>query len=205
MIIIDDVSVYFTKEISHTYKLILSNIIKKISPKLHVNTLRLTSFWEYVKNGDPIIINILRDGIALYDTGLFEPIKLMFEQGRIRPSQEAIWNYFSRSGPTMNNAQWHILQATIDLYWAVVDAAHAALMKADVVPPSPDHMAHLLRSKFVKHKKLEKKYADTMDKFYDTMKKIVHREIKSISGKQFDSYYKEAQEFVHRMKRLLSS
>jgi len=76
-------------------------------------------------------------------------------------------------------------------------------MKEGVIPPSPDHVADLLEEKLVKKKKLEKKYIATMRTFYRIMKMILHRDIKEIKGQQFDLYYKEAENFVNRMKKLI--
>lgn len=203
LVILDDVSIYMSREINQAYIIMVKNIVSKISKRLHINTLRFTAFWEYSKNGDPIVINMLRDGIPLYDTNFFIPLKILLLDGRIRPTEESIWNYFSRSPLTLINSKWHILQATIDLYWAVIDSAHAALMKGEQIPPSPDHVADMLEQRYVKTKILEKHYVDTMRKFYRLMKMITHRELKEISGQQFDLYYKEAEEFVNRMKKII--
>ena len=83
----------------------------------------------------------------------------------------------------------------------MIDSAHAALMSANVVPPSPDHVADMLHSEFVKKGLLEKEYEITMKKFYVLQKKILQREIKDISGKEFDKYHKEAEGFVKRMRK----
>ena len=58
----------------------------------------------------------------------------------------------------------------------------------------------MLNEKMVKQKLLEKKYISIMRNFYIIAKKIGHREIKIISGKQYDKYYDEARDFVNRMK-----
>ena len=81
----------------------------------------------------------------------------------------------------------------------MIDAAHAALMTIGEIPPAPNQVGEMLRSKLVRQKIIEQEYADTVDKFYDISKKITHRDIKEISGKQFDILYKEADEFVQRM------
>src|SRR3989338_8764278 len=47
----------------------------------------------------------------------------------LRFTAESIWTYYIRAPNTLHNSKWHLLQATLDLYWAVIDAAHAALMK----------------------------------------------------------------------------
>jgi len=95
------------------------------------------------------------------------------------------------------------LQATLDLYWAVIDAAHAALMRRNEVPPTPDHVAEMLERVFVKHRQLDKKYVETMRKFYQLSKKITHREIQEVTGPEYEKYYREADDFVKMMKRLI--
>ncbi len=101
LVILDDVTIYWTKEFVQTYRIIVDNLIAKISKRLHITTFKYTSFWEYVRNGDPIAINILRDGVPLIDREFFRPLQLLLFQGRIRPSQEAVWNYYYKSPETL--------------------------------------------------------------------------------------------------------
>jgi uncharacterized protein (UPF0332 family) len=194
-----------TAEVTEAYRVIVQRLIVKNSTKLHVVTLRFTNFWEYVRNGDPVAINILRDGVAIIDSGFFDPLQVLLKKGRIRPTQESIWTYYMRAPNTLYNSKWHINQAVVDLYWAVIDAAHAALMRMGEIPPSPDHVADLLQKKLVARRLLEAKYVATMRNFYRLMKMITHREIKEISGEEYDKYYREAEEFVHRMKRIIDT
>lgn len=204
MIVVDDLSLNFSQELVEAYRIIVQKMIAKNSTRLHITSLRFSSFWEYVRNGDPIAVNILRDGLALIDTGFFEPLQILLRKGRIRPTEESIWNYYTRAPNTLHNAKWHILQGTTDLYWAVIDAAHAALMKHGSIPPSPDHVADLLQEKLVKHKLLEQKYVTIMRNFYRLSKMITHREINEIKGQEFDRYYQDAHEFVDRMRRFIN-
>lgn len=203
LVIVDDVSVYLSAELVEAYRIITEKIIGKISKRLHITTLRFTSFWEYIRAGDPVGINILRDGVALLDTGIFDPLQLLLKQGRIRPTAESVWTYYSRAPATLFNSKWHLLQATLDLYWAVIDAAHAALMHHGEIPPSPNHVADLLDEVLVKKGIIEKKYVNTMSDFYILAKKITHREIKEITGPQYENYYRQAEDFVNRMKRVI--
>ncbi|MCK4589444.1 MAG: nucleotidyltransferase domain-containing protein [Nanoarchaeota archaeon] len=203
LVVGDDISFQLTQELIEAYRIITENVIGAVSKKLHVTSMTFTSFWEYVKAGDPVAINILRDGVALIDTGFFNPLQILLKQGRIRPSEESIWRYFGRAPRTLTNSRWHLLQATLDLYWAVIDAAHAALMRMGHVPPSPEHAADVLHDKLVKKKLLEAKYVATMKKFYDLSKMITHREIQYIDGKDYDKNLKEANEFVERMRRFI--
>ena len=203
LIIVDDVTILITPEIVDTYRIIVENAIVSVNPRLHITTLKLTSFWEYVRAGDPIAINILRDGYSIIDTGFFEPMQLLLKQGRIRPTQEAVWAYFVRSPATLHNSRWHILQATMDLYWAVIDSAHAALMKAGEIPPTPAHVATLLYDKFVRSKIIPKKYSDIMGSFYNMSRMILHREIKDVTPEEYSKYYRDAHDFVYAMKGII--
>ena len=200
LIIIDDVRIQLGPELVQTYRIILEKLIYKISKKLHVTSLRFTNFWEYVRAGDPVAINMLRDGIPILDTGFFEPLQMLLYQGRIRPSPESIQNYLSLAPQTLQNSKQHILQATLDLYWAVIDSAHAALMSVNEIPPSPAHVADMLDEKLVKKGLLNKKHSSAMRNFYALGKSIMHGELLQVSGDQYDVYYKEAYDFVMEMK-----
>ncbi|MBW2976642.1 nucleotidyltransferase domain-containing protein [Candidatus Woesearchaeota archaeon] len=203
LVIIDDTTVSLSPEVVEAYRVIVNKTIVKVSTRLHITTLRFTSFWDYIRNGDPIGINILRDGVALIDSGFFEPLQVLLKKGKIRPTSESIWTYYIRAPNTLHNSKWHLLQATLDLYWAVIDSAHAVLMKHGEIPPTPEHVADLLESKLVKKRLLERKYVDVMRHFYKTMKMIVHREIKEIKGHEYDRYFRAAEAFVKRMREFI--
>ena len=203
LIIVNDLTLVLNKETIIAYRVIVENVASKVSKRLHITTLRLTIFWEYVRNGDPVVVNMLRDGVPILDEGFFAPVQVLLEQGRIRPSQESIWAYFSKAPATVNNSKWHVMQAVLDLYWAVIDSSHAALMSLGVLPPTPEHVADLIDEKMVKAGLLEKKYAQTMRTFYSLSKQIMHREVRDISGAQYDRYLKEAQGYVATMQKFI--
>jgi predicted nucleotidyltransferase/uncharacterized protein (UPF0332 family) len=203
LLVIDDVTVKMTPELIQTYRIILEKLILKVSRKLHITSLRFTNFWEYVRAGDPIAVNMLRDGIAIYDTGFFEPLQLLLYQGRIRPSAESINNYLMMAPKTLQNSRAQILHATLDLYWAVIDGAHAALMYVGEVPPSPSHVAELMEKKLVKPGLIEKRYLHTMRMFYNLGKSIMHGQLHDLTGDQYDAYYREAYDFIMMIKRFI--
>ncbi len=205
LVIVNDLTLVMSGEVVEAYRVITESTAAKVSKRLHITTMKLTSFWDYMRNGDPVAINMLRDGVPLSDVGIFEPLQMLLFQGRIRPTKESVWNYYARAPATMANANWHVLQATLDLYWAVIDSAHAALMKLGEIPPSPDHVADLVHEKIVKPGYAHKRYADTMRFFYELSKKITHREIQDIPGKDFDRYRALADDFVRAMKHVIEA
>ena len=204
LLIIDDVAIKLTPELIQTYRIIVEKIVVRTSNKLHITSLRLTNFWEYVRAGDPIAINMLRDGVAIIDTGFFEPLQLLLMQGRIRPSAESIQNYLMMAPQTLQNSRQHILTGTLDLYWSVIDAAHAALMYIGEVPPSPAHVADLMNDKLIKTGLLDKKHMHTMRMFYNLGKSIMHGQVNDLTGDQYDGYYKEAYDFVMAINKLVN-
>ena len=205
LIIIDDVSVNLTRELTQTYRIIVEKILADMpdSERLHIQSMKFTSWWEYIRAGDPVAINVLRYGVALIDTGIFDPLQALLDNGRIRPTKEAIHTYFVMAPASLYRAKDHLLSAMVDLYWASIDAAHAALMSLGEIPPSPEHVADMLEKKMVKKGLLKKKYADIMQRNYIIFKKIVHRDIKEVDGADYDRYRRETAVFVNEIKKFL--
>ncbi|MEA3430062.1 MAG: nucleotidyltransferase domain-containing protein [Nanoarchaeota archaeon] len=203
LLVLDDLNIQLSQEVVQTYRIITEKAIIDTSKKLHVVSMKYTAFWEYIRNGDPVGINILRDGVPVVDTGFFAPLQELLRQGRIRPTLESIYTYFDRAPRSIVNSSWHVMQGTLDLYWAVIDAAHAALMRMGEIPASPNHVADMLDERLVKKKLLEPRYANIMRNFYKLSKMIMHRQVKEISGKAYDKYKKDATDFVNRMKKFI--
>ncbi len=191
-------------ELTQAYRIIVQNTASQVSSRLHITTMKLTNFWEYLRNGDPIVVNMLRDGIPLYDTGFFEPVQQLLFDGRIRPTKESVYNYYARAPLTINNADWHVTQAGIDLYWAVIDAAHAALMHAGCIAPTPSHVSDLLDSTFVKKGMLHKKHIRTISVLYELNKDILHKKRATLSGKEYDELRRQASEFIDAVRKIIS-
>ena len=101
LVVFDDVTIAPTSEIVEAYRIIVEKLVADTSMRLHITTVKLTTFWEYVRAGDPVGMNILRDGVALLDTGFFDPLRALLIRGRIRPSEEAVWTYFARAPRTL--------------------------------------------------------------------------------------------------------
>ncbi|MBS3137325.1 hypothetical protein J4232_02740 [Candidatus Woesearchaeota archaeon] len=202
LIIVDNVSFYLTPEIVEVYRVVTERIAIETSKRLHITTLRITSFWEYMRVGDPIGINILRSGIALIDTGFIYPMQLLLFEGRIRPTPESVSSYFNRSSSSLLNSNGHLIQATLDLYWAAIDASHAAVMHLGEIPPSPREISSILQERFVKTGKINKKYPLVMEKMYKLSREILHRERKSVDGKEYQRLAEEVREFVEVLRKM---
>ena len=203
LVVIDDVHIILSPELMETYKVIVERAIIDIDNRLHIQTMKLSSFWEYVRAGDPVAINILRSGVSLIDTGFFDPLQLLLKQGRIRPSKEAIYTYFTMSYGSLTSSRKNLLNAMLDLYWAAIDASHAALMKLGETPPSPQHAAEKLKEKLVQPGHIKQKHAATMQEIYLISRKILHNELREINGRDYDHYRQKVEELVKELKKFI--
>lgn len=203
LLIFNDLVRVLSNEVIEAYRIITENTASKVSKRLHVSTMKLSAFWEYMQNGDPLAINIVRDGVPLLNNGLVEPFKKLLDHHQISPSQEMVWSYYQRGPMTIWSAKWHVLQATIDLYWAVLDASHAVLLSRNLAPDSPQHASRLLKQHFINKKQFPKQYKNTLEKFYLIHQDIAKRNVKEITGKQYEVYYKEAKGFVKAAEQLI--
>ena len=78
-------------------------------------------------------------------------------------------------------------------------------MKMGEVPPTPGHVADMIDKKLVKSGMVPKKYASTMTLFFNLQKKITHREIQKISGREYDDYKAQAVDFLNVMRKVVES
>ncbi|MEK6953237.1 MAG: hypothetical protein AABX29_09575 [Nanoarchaeota archaeon] len=180
--------------------------ITGVQKDFHIQVYILTDFWESVKDASPVIFTFLRDGIPLYDRGVFMPWKLLLKMGRIRPSPEAIDLHMDVGEKSIEMARGRLINVVgQDLYYGILNPAQAALMLYGVAPPNPRETIKLLDEIFVKKEKLlEKKYVDILNKIFLFYKDIEHGKIKDISGAEVDKLLRDADAYMKRIKKLFS-
>lgn len=206
IVLIDDVSIKWTQELIAWYreeldKILMQNPYKK---SLHINTVKLSTWWEDLMKGDPVIINILRYGQAVLDfAGFFNPLKFLLLNGKIRSTPEAIYNCLQRAPTHILRSKVAELNSIEGLYWSMVDSAHAALIAINILPPSPEHISSHLAEMFVEKGKLNKKYAEWFQNLLILHKKIAHGEITDLKGVEIDMWQDRAEEFMRVMAELV--
>jgi len=207
IIIIDDVSISWDQEMIAWYREELDKIIK-INPyqkALHINTIKLSTWWEDLLKGDPVVINVLRYGEALIDLGgFFEPLKFLLIQGKIKPTPEAVYNALQRAPLHLERSNQAELNSIEGLYWTMVDAAQGALMAASISPPSPEHIPADLKTTFVDKGMLNRRYVDWYRDLLILHKKILHGEIRELKGVEIDDWQERADEFLKVMINLVN-
>ena len=180
--------------------------ITQIKNKLNIQVYILTDFWESLKEANPIIFTLLRDGVPFYDRGVFMPWKLLLRMGKIKPSVEAI-DMFMQSGEQMIRRAEGTIKAIgmEDTYYAILTPSQAALMMFGVPPPAPKETAELMREIFVKKEGLlEEKYVEILERNIEVRKELEHGTRKELLGKDLDKLVEDAKKYLKRIKRLFT-
>ena len=177
-----------------------------IRNKLNIQVYILTDFWDSLREANPVIFTLLRDGVPFYDRGIFMPWKQLLKMGKIKPSAEAI-DLFMNSGEQMiKRVEYKLKEIGMeDTYYAILTPSQAALMLYGIPPPSPKETAELIREIFVKKEKLlEDKYVDLLENNIKIRKELEHGTKKELTGKEVDQLLSDADKFLKRIKRLFT-
>jgi len=206
ILLVDDVSIKFDDKLVLWYREELGKLIQKNPYKkdLHINTVKLTTWWHDLTRGDPTVINILRYGESIIDFGgFFNPLKILLQQGKIKPSPESIYTVLNRIPGHILRSRIAELSAIEGCYWAFVESAQALLMSVKVLPPSPEHIPILLKENFVDKKLMKMKCVTDFRDLYDLHKKIIHEEIRDLDGKIIDGWQEKSEDFFKSVLKLI--
>lgn len=207
IIILDDVSIKFDEELIAWYRKRLGILLgeNKYQKPIHISSVKLSSWWNDLLRGDPVVLNVLRSGEALIDFGgFFAPLRLLLKEGKIRATPESIYNLLERAPSHFVRARGAMLAVVDGIYWGMVDAAHAALIAADIMPASPEEISNVLEQHFVKNKLLDRKFVKYYDIVHTIAKDIAHGTKTSIEGKVLDELLAISDEFLREMAKLVS-
>lgn len=206
IIILDDVSVNWDQELVAWYREELEKILRAnpYNKDIHINTIKLSTWWNDLIQGDPVVINIIRYGEALIDMGgFFDPLKHLLINGKIKSTPEAVYNALQRAPKHFARSKVSELNAVEGLYWAMVDSAHAALIASGLNPPSPEHIPASLKQIFVDQGKLKLNYVTDYRDLHFLHKKIAHGEVTDLKGVEIDNWQEKTKEFMKVMAQLV--
>ena len=175
-----------------------------IKNKINIQVYILTEFWDSLKEANPIIFTLLRDGVPFYDRGIFMPWKQLLRMGRIKPSWEAI-DMFMKSGDQMvSRVKYKLKEIGMeDVFYALLTPSQAAIMMMGIAPPAPKETPDLMLELFVKKKAMiEEKYIKILENVIKLRKDLEHGTKKEVEGKEIDALIKDAESFLKRIKKL---
>ncbi|NOQ55476.1 MAG: hypothetical protein GQ477_01575 [Nanohaloarchaea archaeon] len=207
-VIIDDTKL--EKDIPAEVKEKISADLRRIGAKIDKNItiqafMFLTEFWESIRSVEPLIMEILRFGIPVYDVGIYMPAKRMLQRGMLPTTNEAVAKRIHIAPQHLKMAEFRMKSGAHFMEQAMAAAGQAPLMLIGKVPPGKEDVPKELIFHFVDKKLLDAKYGEMAQKIHDFAKEIEHAEKKEIEnlGKRTDEYLKMTDKFIKEMKELL--
>src|SRR3990167_9606932 len=160
-VVIDDTSKDLSNEELDKIDADIEKMGQKISEYISVQPIyTLTEFWDYARVAHPIIYNFIKEGVAVYDTGFFGPVKRLLEMGKIPATREAIESYMEGAPKKLTRAKTvKLLMLAEDCYYAMLNASQAVLMFMGLSPPVPSKAYDEVVTHLVKPGIMNKQYA----------------------------------------------
>jgi predicted nucleotidyltransferase/uncharacterized protein (UPF0332 family) len=184
---------------------IMSSTALGIFSKFNIQAYLLTQFWEYVREANPVIFTLLRDGIPFHDKGLFSPWRVLLREGKIKPTAEAIDNMLLSGSVFVKRINQTISKTiTEDLYYAMLNPAQSALMLYGIPPMTPNETPILLEKVFVSKKMIESKYVRWLEDILKLRKGLESGKMKlsEFNAEMLNEQSLRAEEFIKRMTSL---
>ncbi len=180
--------------------------ITGIKNKLNIQVYILTDFWDSLKEANPIIFTLLRDGVPFYDRGIFMPWKQLLRLGRIKPSREAIDLFMNTGEQSLKRIKTRFKDMGMeDTYYAILTPTQAAIMLYGLPPPTPRETPEVLEEIFVKKEKmLEPQYVKILNDNVQLRKDIEHGTKKGLTGTELDKYVNNAEKYLKRIRKLFT-
>jgi len=169
---------------------------------LHIQTHTLTEFWQWIKMGSPELVNFLRYGLAVYDTGFVKPVQRMLQMGLIPPSEETITLKARASEARFQKLKMEIKAMIFDLRYTAMDMIQSAVMYFYKAQPDFKDVGKYLE-KFVKEKKLEPEFIKKFEELDKLWKDIDHKVIKEVTAEHLDKAIKLTKEIIERFKKMI--
>jgi uncharacterized protein (UPF0332 family)/predicted nucleotidyltransferase len=175
-----------------------------VQNKLSIQVYILTDFWDNMKEANPIIFTFLRDGVPLYDRGVFMPWKYLLKMGKIRPSPEAIDLYKATGDQMLDRVRFKLKDIAVeDMWYATITPSQAALMLYGLPPPAPRETPDVMRDIFVKKEKL---FDEEHVKFLEHVIKI-HKDVeygvrKNVTGNEIQEMLEKAEKYLKALGKL---
>tara|TARA_Y100000310_G_scaffold77060_1_gene73587 strand:- start:62 stop:1915 length:1854 start_codon:yes stop_codon:yes gene_type:complete len=179
----------------------------QVKKQFHIQVYILTDFWDGIRDATPVFFTFLRDGIPLYDRGVFMPQKLLLNMGRIKPSPESIEMHMDVGERLLDRAKGRLIGIVVeDLHLAVINPSQSALMLQGYPPSTPKETIKLMDEIFVnKEKLLKQSDVDVLKRTFKLYKDIEHGTVKEVTGKEIDTLMKDISEYVKKIKKIVKT
>lgn len=170
---------------------------------LNVQVYLMTDFWQSVKDAQPVMFTLIRDGVPFYDRGTFIPWKRLLQMGKIKPSPEAVDMFMKQGDQTEEIVKRRMLDALVDVYFGVVTPTQAVLMLAGEAPHVPKVIVAETKKILVEREKvMSLSDLKILEKAVKLYKDYEHGTLKEITGAELDKFRKESIEYLKNLKEI---
>jgi len=169
---------------------------------IHVQTTTLTEFWQWIKMGSPELVNYLRYGLVIYDTGFIKPVQRMLQMGLIPPSEETISLKARAADARLKKIKLDLKSMIFELRYTATDMVQSVVMYFYKAQPDQKAIPGFLE-KLVAEKKLEKEYVNKFKELDQLWKDIDHKTIKEVTTEHLNKALQLTKEIIERFKKLL--
>lgn len=199
-VVLDDTTTKSTDDLNkvNTHLYLIAHELKDI----HIQTTPLTEFWEWVKMGSPELVNFLRYGLPIYDTGFIKPVQRMLQMGLLPPSEETIKLKAKVAKTRLKKIKLDMKSMIFELRYAATDIIQAVVMHHYKAQPDQKTIPEFLE-KLIKKKKLERKYLEEYEQLNRLWKDIDHKIIKEVTTEHLQKALELTEDILKRFKKLL--
>ena len=184
-----------------------AKILVNSNKELHPQVYTLTEFWLAMSESNPIIITFLRDGIPLYDRGMFIAWKQLLLKGIIKPSQEAANKYIIAAENALKEARnklKNMINNLIieDLAVAMITSAQAVIMDYGLLPGDPKETPEMLKKLFVDRGILNMEYVNILSEVWKMRKDFEYGKVSEYKYEDLMRVFEKAEKFISEMKNI---
>jgi len=169
---------------------------------IHVQITPLTEFWQWIKIGSPELVNYLKQGLVIYDTGFVKPIQRMLKLGLLPPSEEAVKLKAQSAELRLKKIESDLKSMVFDLRYCGSDAIQAVVMQVYKAQPDQKEIPKYLE-KLIEEGKVEPEFLEKWERLNSLWKKVEHEEVRKVDATYVAEAEKLAREIVERFKKLV--
>jgi predicted nucleotidyltransferase len=199
-VVLDDTSTKSSEEFeritAHLY------LIARELKDIHIQTTPLTQFWQWIRIGSPELINFLRYGLPIYDTGFIKPVQRMLQSGLIPPSKETIRLKAAAATARLKKIGLDLKSMIFDLRYSVLDICQAVAMHFYKEQPDAAAMPGIFK-KLMEEKGLEAEWIEKFERLDRLWKDIEHERIKDVGIDHLKEAHELASSLIERFKKFL--
>lgn len=197
LIVIDDITPEYKLTDISFYNENLRKILssKEEYKKIHPITIPLSTFYEGILKGDPLIINAIRIGFPIIDpSGFFSTLKELLKLGKIKYTEEAIEELKRKNKLLEDSFNASLFKFLENIYLATLYIAQYYLSKNGSENLEPENIPEEL-----KKLKVNEKAIDYFKKLYEYIKKC-SRNLEIIDINKVFEFYEGYYEFKKNLK-----